>query len=72
MKKAFALSALVLMLVTGTTLAYAQENASNPLAAVSNTDLRAQYFDLDGSVTNPMTGELELGCALIIDTIYMI
>lgn len=25
------------------------ENASNPLAAVSNTDLRFQYFDLDGS-----------------------
>ena len=23
-------------------------NASNPLASVTNTDLRAQYFDLDG------------------------
>ena len=23
------------------------ENASNPLAAVNNTDLRVQYFDLD-------------------------
>jgi hypothetical protein len=29
----------------GTALA---ENASNPLAAVNNIDLRAQYFDLDG------------------------
>lgn len=28
---------------------YGQENASNPLAAVNNTDFRAQYFDLDGS-----------------------
>ena len=28
--------------------AYA-ENASNPLAAVNNTDLRYQYFDLDGA-----------------------
>ncbi len=25
------------------------ENASNPLAAVNNTDLRLQFFDLDGS-----------------------
>ncbi|MFT5731328.1 MAG: hypothetical protein ACI8PB_005529 [Desulforhopalus sp.] len=25
------------------------ENASNPLAAVNNTDLRTQYFDLDDS-----------------------
>ena len=35
------------MLVIGITSAYG-ENASNPLAAVTNTDLRAQYFDLDG------------------------
>ena len=35
------------MLVTGITSAYG-ENASNPPAAVTNTDLRAQYFDLDG------------------------
>lgn len=26
----------------------AEENASNPLAAVNNTDARVQYFDLDG------------------------
>ena len=25
-------------------------NASNPLASVTNTDLRAQYFDLDGPI----------------------
>ena len=40
--------ALVLMLVTGTSQAYG-ENASNPLAALSNTDVRLQYFDLEGS-----------------------
>ena len=27
----------------------AEENASNPLAAVNNTDIRLQYFDLGGS-----------------------
>jgi len=37
------------MFVTGTIHAYGEENASNPLAAVSNTDLRYQFFDLDGS-----------------------
>lgn len=37
------------MLVTVITGAYGQENASNPLAAVNNTDLRIQFFDLDGS-----------------------
>jgi len=40
--------ALILTLVTGINHAYGEENASNPLAAVSNIDLRAQYFDLDG------------------------
>ena len=38
-----------LVLVLASIHAYAQENASNPLAAVNNTDLRYQYFDLDGS-----------------------
>ena len=28
------------------------ENASNPLAAVNNTDFRYQYFDLDGPERN--------------------
>ncbi|WP_171181726.1 hypothetical protein [Ruegeria sp. HKCCA4633] len=30
--------------------AEAEENASNPLAAVNNTDIRYQYFDLEGDV----------------------
>jgi len=49
MKKTFTVYALVLMVVTGFTHAYGEENASNPLAAVDNTDLRFQYFGLDGS-----------------------
>jgi len=40
--------ALVLMLTIGFTGACAEENASNPLAIVNNTDVRFQYFDLDG------------------------
>ena len=45
--KIFSVYILAFMLVIGVTSAYG-ENASNPLAAVSNTDIRAQYFDLDG------------------------
>ena len=41
-------AALLLTALTASP-AFAQENASNPLAAVNNTDLRFQYFDLDGS-----------------------
>jgi len=52
MKKTITAYALVLMLVTGTTYAYGEENASNPLASVNNTDLRWQYFDLDGPERN--------------------
>jgi hypothetical protein len=44
--------ALVLMIFIGTTYAYGEENASNPLAAVNNTDVRWQYFDLDGPERN--------------------
>jgi hypothetical protein len=44
------LTGLLLFLASGH--AYAQENASNPLAAISNTDLRLQFFDLDGSNRN--------------------
>lgn len=40
---------LVTLFCTFCTVAHAQENASNPLAAVNNTDLRFQTFDLDGS-----------------------
>ena len=52
MKKTITAYALVFMLVTGTTYAYGEENASNPLASVNNTDLRWQYFDLDGPERN--------------------
>ena len=54
MKKTYALYALalILVLVTGATHAYGEENASNPLAAVNNTDIRLQYFDLGGSDRN--------------------
>jgi hypothetical protein len=38
-----------LMLVLASGYGYAQENASNPLASVSNTDLRFEYFELGGS-----------------------
>lgn len=43
---------LVLILSTGFSSAYGEDgpNASNPLAAVNNTDLRAQYIDLDGPI----------------------
>jgi hypothetical protein len=37
-----------LMLILASGHAIAGENASNPLAAVNSTDLRLQYFDLDG------------------------
>jgi hypothetical protein len=40
---------LVLGLILGTSTAFSAENASNPLAAIDNTDLRLQYFDLEGS-----------------------
>ena len=43
-------TSLLLVLVVGN--AYGQENASNPLAAVNNTDLRAQFFDLGGAYLN--------------------
>ncbi len=36
-----------LMLSTANIPVYS-ENASNPLAAVNNTDVRLQYFDLEG------------------------
>jgi len=38
----------LLLLTVGISFAYAGENASNPLAAVNNTDVRMQYFDLEG------------------------
>ena len=41
---------LALIMIAGFSNAYGEENASNPLAAVTNTDFRAKYFDLGGSV----------------------
>ena len=38
----------LLLLIFSSSHGYTGENASNPLAAVNNTDLRVQYFDLDG------------------------
>ncbi len=38
-----------LMLVLASGHAYAQENASSPFASTNNTDLRYQFFALDGS-----------------------
>lgn len=48
MKKLLQTGVLVLTGLLGAE-AQAQENASNPLAAVNNTDIRYQSFDLDGS-----------------------
>ena len=42
---------IFLVVIIGTGNGYC-ENASNPLAAVSNTDIRYQFFDLDGSDRN--------------------
>lgn len=39
----------ILCLVSVSDQSLAEENASNPLAAVNNTDIRFQSFDLDGS-----------------------
>jgi hypothetical protein len=41
-------ASFLLLLVSGISSAYGGENASNPLAAVNNTDVRLQYFDLEG------------------------
>lgn len=38
----------VFIIFLGANQSYSGENASNPLAAVNNTDMRWQYFDLDG------------------------
>ena len=43
---------IVLLLCLISNPCFAEENASNPLAKVKNTDIRAQYFDNpDGSYT---------------------
>ena len=48
MKKTIVIATMLITVITGTGSGYC-ENASNPLAAVNNTDLRVQYFDLDDS-----------------------
>jgi hypothetical protein len=45
--KQYFLSGLVALVLSG--VAIGEENASNPLASVNNTDVRLQYFDLGGS-----------------------
>jgi len=48
--KCLTLLTAVFIALSGVSRSYSAENASNPLAAVNNTDVRAQYFDLvDGS-----------------------
>ena len=43
----------VLLFFMATTLyTFGQENASNPLAATSNTDVRMKYMDLGGAYLN--------------------
>jgi len=49
MKKPLIILFMALITVTSGIRHVYGENASNPLAAVNNTDLRVQYFDLDGS-----------------------
>ena len=49
MKQTFTLYALVLALAIGIPPAHGEENASNPLAAVNNTDVRLKYIDLGGA-----------------------
>ncbi|MCP4288817.1 MAG: hypothetical protein GY792_31070 [Gammaproteobacteria bacterium] len=43
-------SGLTIMLFFWSSVVLADENASNPLAAVTNTDIRVKYFDLGGSI----------------------
>ena len=54
-----AVCALYLFLFSGVGFAgeYADENASNPLAKVKNTDLRWQYFDTNGNHINDVSIE---------------
>ncbi len=46
--KIFTLLAPFFVVVICVTQSYGGKNASSPLAAVNNTDMRAKYFDLDG------------------------
>ncbi len=46
------ISILIITTYAGATEKSGRENASNPLAKVKNTDLRYQYFDMDGGHVN--------------------
>ena len=46
--KKFTIALIILIIFISVNLSYCNENASNPLAAVNNTDIRLQYFDLNG------------------------
>jgi len=52
MNKHIAVLYTVLIALIGVNSSYGEENASNPLAAVNNTDARWQYYDLDGPERN--------------------
>jgi hypothetical protein len=45
----FLLGPVVAAQGTGSAVSDGEENASNPLASVNNTDLKYQYFDLGGA-----------------------
>ncbi|MCW9077857.1 MAG: hypothetical protein OQK74_01640, partial [Gammaproteobacteria bacterium] len=57
MKKTFTAFALVLMLVTGTTHAYGEENASSPLASVD----KLKTLGVDSLVFDPCGNVPEQG-----------
>jgi hypothetical protein len=57
MKKTFTAYSLVLMLVTGTTHAYGEENASNPLASVD----KLKTLGVDSLVFDPCGNVPEQG-----------
>jgi hypothetical protein len=48
MKQSYSSLLTGLMLILASSATTAEENASNPLAAVNNLDFRVQYFDVDG------------------------
>jgi len=58
MKRVFLLLALLMSIISTASVSSEEmksgkgENASNPLAAVNNTDIKYQYFDLDGPERN--------------------
>ena len=50
--KRSSLAMTVFIALVGVSGSHGEENASNPLAAVNNTDVRWQHFDLDGPERN--------------------